>query len=172
MEIVRFENDAAALPVVGGSITYIDAADFPVVAGKRLRLNDGYVTFRSGGKRFALHRVLLGLTNRHELVDHADMDKLNNRRSNLRVATKAQNAANIRKLKRNRGTSSEFKGVSYCKRRQKWKAYLRANRHDVWLGYHVTELDAARAYDRSAVEHFGAFARLNFPSPTPSTSAA
>ena len=53
-----------------------------------------------------------------ELVDHINGDKLDNRRSNLRIATRSQNNANKGKRK---GTSSKFKGVSWDKKRNKWK---------------------------------------------------
>jgi hypothetical protein len=56
-----------------------------------------------------------------------------------------------------------YKGVSCSKARHKWyaKCYYQGER--IWLGYFDSEIEAARAYDRKAVELLGEFARLNFP---------
>jgi hypothetical protein len=55
-----------------------------------------------------------------------------------------------------------YKGVSCSKARHKWyaKCYYQGER--IWLGYFDSEIEAARAYDRKAVELLGEFARLNF----------
>jgi hypothetical protein len=92
-------------------------------------------------------------------VDHEDHDGLNCRRSNLRVATGTQNNGNRRKLILN--TASRFKGV--WKGKAKWRAVLALEKKMVYLGAHFIEEDAARAYDRAAIEYFGEFACINFP---------
>lgn len=91
-------------------------------------------------------------------VDHKDHDGLNNRRSNLRWATQSQNCVNTSKLAR--GVSG-FRGVS--KMRNKWHAAVNVSKKRIHLGTYVTAEEAAKAYDRAAREHFGEFARLNFP---------
>jgi len=62
-----------------------------------------------------------------------------------------------------RRASSSYKGVSWHARDSKWYASLDCNKASYWLGYFATEVDAARAYDAAALQHFGDFARLNFP---------
>jgi len=58
-----------------------------------------------------------------------------------------------------RGTSSKYKGVYWCKDTSKWRARIgRNNRH---LGRFIDQKDAARAYNKAALERFGEFARLN-----------
>jgi hypothetical protein len=89
------------------------------------------------------------------LVDHTDGDGLNSRRSNLRQATRSQNAANSRPYARRR---SQYKGLRQ-ERNGSWTARVQ-RRH---VGTFKTEEAAARAYDIEAARTFGEFARLNFP---------
>ncbi len=112
-----------------------------------------------------MHREILG-AGKGEQVDHADGDTLNNRRQNLRLATRSQNGGNSRKKPaRGKGRTSRYKGVSFvadCTRRP-WKAQLGYQGRKVSGGHHATEEAAARAYDRLALENFGAYAKTNFP---------
>lgn len=91
-------------------------------------------------------------------IDHRDGNGLNNQKSNLRVATRAQNQIN-RGLPCN--NTSGFKGV-YRKGRS-WVARLHYNGSKISLGSYADPAEAARAYDRKARELFGEFAWLNFP---------
>jgi hypothetical protein len=108
-------------------------------------------------KFFYLHRQLLGLTDPTIFADHRDRNGLNNTRSNLRVATRSQNLANIR----SKGGSSNYLGVSYMKRDGVWIAQIMKDRKYRWLGRHVTEEEAAMAYNKAAIEIHGEFANLN-----------
>lgn len=96
-----------------------------------------------------------------EMVDHINGDSLDNRRSNLRVATATQNQGNRRK-QRGKATSS-YKGVSFVKARGKWLACIGRRGVVKNLGRYSTEEAAARAYDVAALEYFGEYAHLNFP---------
>jgi hypothetical protein len=104
----------------------------------------------------AMHR-LLTRASAGVIVDHADMDGLNNRRANLRPCTKAENS------QRRRSTSgkSPFKGVAFHRHSGLHHATINVAGRQVSLRYHKTAEDAARAYDAAAVAHFGAFALTN-----------
>lgn len=100
------------------------------------------------------------------LVDHINQDKLDNRRENLRLATRQDNEANKRKRRTQNGgaTTSQYKGVTLMKdrpRRKPWRATITVDRKQRALGTYATEAEAARAYNEAAEEQFGEFAFLN-----------
>lgn len=107
-------------------------------------------------------------------VDHVNGNRLDNRRANLRWATRSENNRNVKRSTRN---SSGYKGAQWRGDAGLWRAYIKANDRQVSLGYYATAIAAARAYDAAAIRYFGPFARLNFPEqacaePTPSPSSA
>lgn len=99
------------------------------------------------GKRIYLHRFLCD----GEIVDHINNDGLDNRRENLRAATKAQNAMNHAKRKGN------YRGVFWNAQNKNWRARI-GNRE---VGSFATEEEAARAWNEKAKSVFGEFACLN-----------
>lgn len=125
---------------------------------------NGYV-YSSAARGMTLHRIVMGDLEGMD-VDHANRDKLDNRRQNLRVATRSQNMANTNgHLQR----FSKYKGVTRVTKAgsaKPWTASLFVNYKRLYLGVFETEEQAAIAYDIAATEHKGQFARLNFPSRT------
>jgi hypothetical protein len=109
-----------------------------------------------------LHREIIKPPEKF-VVDHKNGDSLDNRRANLRLATRGQNVCNKRKTKRE--TSSRFIGVSFDKRYGLWSAYIGHCRKRKFLGNYKSEVEAGRAHDRAAIKYHGEFARLNFPQP-------
>ena len=118
-----------------------------------------YARTSIGGRMISLHSYLTGWP----LVDHVNGDGLDNRRSNLRPATRQQNAQNVRTPSR---SSTGLKGVTYYKRTRRWRAHITVDRRQRHLGYFDSPVAAAVAYDRAAVSSFGDYARLNFPERT------
>lgn len=94
---------------------------------------------------------------KEKCVDHINGDGLDNRKSNLRICTNAENSRN-QKMKPH---SSRFKGVTWNARLGNWVAQIRANGTTKHLGVFTDECDAAKAYNVAAMKHFGRFARLN-----------
>jgi hypothetical protein len=110
-------------------------------------------------KSVAMHREIMNAP-KGLLVDHRNGNGLDNRRENLRLATRSQNNCNTTKRK---NTSSRFVGVSFDKRKRRWIAYINHNGKKIFLGYFDSEIEAAKAYDAAAKKYHGEFARLNFP---------
>jgi len=154
---------AVWLNVAHGSPTLVDAdIAFGIGDGSLTQAFPGYVRY----KREMLHRLIVGAPV-GEVVDHINGDTLDNRRSNLRVCSRAENLWNAGKRRHN---TSGFKGVCFDKRDGRWYARIRAvgRVHD--LGRYKTAEEAAMAYDAKAAELHGPFARLNFPSVAGSSS--
>lgn len=123
----------------------------------------GYAQAWVDRKTQVLHRLVAaasGIDTSHE-IDHINGNKLDNRVCNLRAATKQQNRHN-RKKETKRLTSSQYKGVSWNKPARKWSAYVIVNSKQKHLGCFDSEQDAALAYDKAAIAHFGAFVKTNF----------
>jgi hypothetical protein len=165
---VRIEGDIAYVELTQGKTAIIDAADAEAVGRHPWYLHKkGYaVTTNNGGrgpKKIRLHRFLLGPGQPD--IDHENTDKLDNRRSNLRPCTNAENQHNQRIRTHHadgKPFSCEFKGVYWHKRDKRYRAKitLHNKRHD--LGSFKNPIDAGLAYDRAAREMYGEFAHTNF----------
>lgn len=147
-----------------GRVALVDDADRDLLAGHTWYSNKGANTYYAYADkvcagvrvRTRMHRLVMAAPD-HLEVDHINGNGLDNRRQNLRLATRAQNAAN-RPIPPGR-----YRGVTPIKGRPKFVANIRVNFKQIYLGEHSTPEDAARAYDAAALKHFGEFARLNFP---------
>src|SRR5258706_12889811 len=104
-----------------------------------------------------LHREIMG--NPGGMVDHISGDIFDCRRVNLRVVTNSQNQMNSKKRA---GTSSIYKNVYWNKKRGAWKAQLRVDGQDFFLGYFENERHAAEAVELSRPILHGEHARSNF----------
>lgn len=113
---------------------------------------------RTKSKMIYMHRQILEVAPGQH-VDHRNHDGLDNRRSNLRICTHAQNCQNKRP---NRECSSSYKGVSWYKSKRLWSSAIKVSGVRKHLGYFKNEVDAAKAYDDAARKYFGEFAFLNF----------
>ncbi len=124
--------------------------------------DDGYVSRRieriGTKKRINLHRELLK-ARKGRYVDHINGYKLDNRRSNLRLCSKAQNCHN---RKRPITNTSGYTGVS-LNNNGRWRADVRADGKLNYLGVFDSALEAAIARDQAAIRLHKDFARLNFP---------
>jgi len=114
-----------------------------------------------------LHNFVLGCPS-SQYIDHENGDGLDNQRRNLRPCTPRQNATNVTSSKRQK--LGGYKGVTWNSGSKKWQASICAGeikpngkRRQLYLGVFTDPAEAARAYDRKAVEAFGPFASLNFP---------
>jgi len=158
------QGDAVRLiPLGDGFYAYVDAADYESLSRYVWHQNNGYASRREKGRRIYMHSQIMQPA-KGMVVDHIDGNNANNCRFNLRLCTQAENLRNRRSR---HGSSSRFKGVGYDEEHRKWFTRCRLEGQREWLGYFDDEIEAAHVYDRAAVEHFGEFARLNFPEEWP-----
>ncbi len=120
----------------------------------------GFVARRARcGVSFLMHRQIMGEPKGLD-VDHRNHNTLDNQRSNLRSCSRSQNQHN---QKVRSGGSSKYKGVDLHKQTGKWRSRIRLNGVRRYIGLFINEVDAAKAYDKKAMELFSEFAYLNFP---------
>jgi hypothetical protein len=121
--------------------------------------DSGYVRVGIGRLSFMAHR-LAWFYMRGEwpptIIDHRDLNKSNNRWSNLRLADDSTNKQNTRVDPRN---VSGLKGVTLFKGRYQSRIQLKSGKR-LWLGSFETPQEAHAAYRDAAVKHFGEFARF------------
>lgn len=150
------------IPLTQGRFAIVDADDYDWLnqykwhickKGKNL-----YAVASIKGREMLMHRLIMnpppGL-----VVDHIDINSLNNKRENLRICTQGQNNYN----RKGQSKTSKYKGVYREKNFNKWRVTIGYNSKTINLGSFDNEIDAAKAYDKKAKELFGKFAYLNFP---------
>lgn len=161
------------IPLTQGKVAVIDFDDFDervrphqwcahkgrrtFYAARTRRKSDGL-----GSKTILLHRVITNCPDGLE-PDHKNGDGLDNRRENLRVGTHQKNR--LGSLRKIAGVSSQFRGVCWHKTGQKWNAQIECCGHKMYLGLFSVEEDAARAYNKKAIELGFPEEALNFPRP-------
>jgi hypothetical protein len=154
------------VPLSQGLVALVDAEDYERVisAGKWSAHVKPHTTYavrnivHPDGRRGMqkLHAFLTGFPE----TDHRNRNGLDNRRANLRRATRSENLQNRGPQSNNK---SGYKGVSWDAPRSKWVSRIKAGGVYRYLGRFSTAEQAARAYDAAATECFGDFAHLNLP---------
>jgi hypothetical protein len=94
----------------------------------------------------------------YKCVDHIDHDKNNNCVTNLRWCSSSQNSMNRSKRT---NTTSNYKGVCWDKHAQKWRVQIKVDGKLKHIGYFVSEVQAAVAYNNAAIQYYAEFACLN-----------
>ena len=144
-----------------GKIALVDDCDFEYLnQWKWCTAKDGNTFYAVRGRTpsIRMHRIIIERMYGRQFkeIDHKDRNGLNNQRVNLRSVTTADNQHN---QKVNKNNTSGYTGVR-CDRGV-WRACIQIHGKRRDLGYFNNPLEAAKAYNAAALEHFGEFARLN-----------
>lgn len=126
----------------------------------------GYRRVEIDRTKYYVHRIIFKMANpdwdESGVIDHKNnIDIADNSIENLRISDKRKNAHNRRK---NRNSSSQYKGVTWRKDCNKWTVHItNLNGKTISLGVYTDEIEAAKIYDTHATKLFGEHARINFP---------
>lgn len=154
-----FNEDGQCVFKIGENEIIIDENLFYDIIKYNWWIQDGYVKGRPEGKPTLLARFIMKYQG--ELyVDHINNNKLDNRKSNLRLATPQENAQNTSSRE---GSSSNHVGVCFRKDSKKWRAYITVNKEMIHLGTFTNEIDAAKARDIATLTYYGDHGNFNFP---------
>jgi hypothetical protein len=139
----------------------IDDEDYEIVSKHIWCLdNEGYAstTILENGnvKKIRMHRLILGYPSSR--IDHQNHNSIDNRRSNLRLATHQQNARNRGPTKAN---TSGYKGVHLRRDTNRYQAFIKVEGKRLTLGCFKIAEEAAKAYNKAALKYHGEFAYLN-----------
>lgn len=140
-----------------GEEFYFDLEDYDLIKDYCWYISDeGYVKSRSSelSKIVSLHRVVTGLDDLLYDIDHknGESTRNDNRKFNLRIATRSQNQMNKGKQKNN---TSGIVGVGWHKTTNKWVAYIAINKKQIHLGLFDKKEDAIKARKEAEDKYFG-----------------
>jgi hypothetical protein len=123
--------------------------------------SQGYAQTTINGKTVLMHRLILGIVDKSDIeADHIFHNKLDNRRSNIRICTHSENRRNARKLKPT--AHSQYKGIYNDLGR--WHVQIMKNEKVKNCGRYPSEIIAAKVYDQHAIATFKDYAFVNFQS--------
>lgn len=137
-----------------GMTTIVDDEDYELLMQWKWQFHSfSYAKRCSFGRDILMHRQLMNASEDQE-VDHINLNKLDNRRNNLRLCTQSQNQMNRPMYKNN---TSGYKGVFRYK--GKFKAQLQIGGEKVYLGLFDDPAEAYDAYCEEGKNRFGEFFR-------------
>ena len=133
----------------------IDIEDVDKIKNYKWCLSHGYAYNIKSDIR--LHRLIMNCTD-DKVVDHINRDRLDNRKSNLRICSQQQNSIN-RGIQSN--NNSGVVGVYWAKSRNKWCAQIMLNKKNIFLGYYEDMNDAIQARKQAEIDYFGEYRSNN-----------
>lgn len=152
-----FNNDIVEVYTVKNEKILIDKEDYGKIKDYYWSLNSqGYAISVINGKHKRLHLMIIDKP-KGTVIDHINGDKLDNRKSNLRICTQKQNSRNTKLAKNN---TSGVTGV-YKTKYNTYSASIMVNRKQICLGTYKNIKDAIKARREAEEKYFGEFKPRN-----------
>ena len=138
---------------------YFDIEDFDLIKEycwhEQINIKTKHRVARAYSAELKDHIYMHQLISGKKDIDHKNLNPLDNRKNNLREATRSQQGANRPKQQNN---TSGFIGVRWHKTNNKWKAEIKLNKKGIHLGHFVNKEDAIRARLEAEAKYFKEFA--------------
>ncbi len=161
--IIPVGPSIAYVPLSKDLFALIDVSDIELVdqyswhAGFRRDTAYAACSTHKPRKMIYMHRLITNAPHGLE-VDHKFGNTLDNRRSQLRLATRSQNAKNMKTPKHN---NSGLKGVHWSKVMNKWGVRIGCDGTSKVIGYFSDKTLAHEAYKDASVRLHGEFGRAS-----------
>ncbi len=153
----EIDGDVLRIHTTNGDVILADAEDYDKLKDHSWTVsNNGYAVSRINKKLVRMHRLLLGAENTKDVIDHRNFDKLDNRKSNIRICSQKDNARHVR-VKNN---STGHKGIRLTQH-GKYAARIMVDRKEIWLGSYSNIEDAIAARNKAELQYFGEFAAID-----------
>lgn len=151
------------IPLTQGQFAKVDDDDFEWLMtykwyAKKVKSGYFYAYTKRNKKIFSMHRLIMNTTDKCVFVDHKLHDTLDNRKSELRIATRSQNGVN---KKQKMDGANRFVGVHKVARSKTFRVMAYKDNKQFYVGSFNDEVEAALAYNEKAKELHGEFAFLN-----------
>lgn len=152
------------IPLTQGFFSLVDKDDFYKFSTKRWyadKIRNYIMAVRTEGygknkKTVYLHRLIMSCP-KGLFVDHINHDTLDNRKSNLRICTVAENTRNSVKSSRN---SSGYKGVSWNSKNKNWRVQINVDNRHIEVGSFKDKVEASKAYLQASKQYHRQFSHL------------
>ena len=143
-----------------GEEFYFDLEDFEKIKHYYWTLNyKGYVTSNTDKNHYTImHRLIMGVNDSNNQIDHISNNKTDNRKINLRIVDNSKNRMNVGIFKNNK---SGYTGVNFNSRLQKWSARIQINHHPIFLGYFEDINEAIKTRKEAEEKYFGKYSYDN-----------
>ncbi len=166
---IDIHNNVIKIPLINfnkkiENWTIVSMNDYPKISSCKFHIykrRDGkfYASSTINGTNVPIHQLILGKAPEGCVIDHINNNGLDNRRSNLRFATFAQNSQN--RLKKMGKYSSDYTGVTYCHIYNNYRSTISYKGKYIHIKRFSTEIEAAKAYDIYAIHYYGVHSKTN-----------